>query len=275
MFKPLVSVNIPIYQGERFLEQTIKSVLDQTYQNFEIVLIIDGTNDRSEEIIKKCQEKYPKKIRYQWQKNVGLAQTRNNLIKLSKGEYIAILDQDDYWKKDKLEKQIALFEKKPELGLVFSSITYINEKNEEIGEYHGKMYRGYIFNELYTDYFIPCPTIIFKKELINKIGYFDPAYKYFEEVDFAQKASLFYEFDYLSESTCFYRKHENNTSNNDALWAYERYKCKKNIYHYAKRHKFPILYESKIKKEIMRFFLIHLRTQFLKIGRVFILKGAK
>jgi glycosyltransferase involved in cell wall biosynthesis len=266
----LVSVNIPIYNGKRFLAKTIQSVLDQTYQNIEIVLLIDGTHDESEKIIVEFQKKYPDKIRYKWQENQGLARTRNELIKMSKGEFIAILDQDDLWRTDKLEKQMALFAKDPEIGVVFSGFTDIDVQGNILRNYTGAMHRGYIFNELVRKYFIPCPSIVFKKEIINKIGLFDLVYKYSEEADFLFKAALFFKFDFVEEPLCSYRHHDKNTSKNDTLLNYEVYLLRKNILRFARSNGITLSNKNIIRWQIYKRFMIMLRYKFVNVCKTIV-----
>lgn len=104
--KPLVSIITPVYNAQDYLEETILSVLNQTYKNWELILIDDCSTDKSYEIIEKYL-KEDKRIRYlKNEKNSGPAITRNNGIENSKGDYIAFLDSDDLWSEDKLEKQI-------------------------------------------------------------------------------------------------------------------------------------------------------------------------
>ena len=104
--EPLVSIITPVYNSEEFLEETILSVLDQTYENWELILIDDCSKDDSYKIIDKYLRK-DKRIKYlKNKKNSGPAITRNNGINISKGKYIAFLDSDDLWYKDKLKNQI-------------------------------------------------------------------------------------------------------------------------------------------------------------------------
>lgn len=104
--EPLVSIITPVYNAQEYLEETILSVLQQTYSNWELLLIDDCSTDKSYEIIKKYQNQ-DKRIRYlKNEKNSGPAVTRNRGIESSNGEYIAFLDSDDLWYQDKLEKQI-------------------------------------------------------------------------------------------------------------------------------------------------------------------------
>ncbi len=280
MFKPLVSINIPIYNGELFLKKTLLSALAQSYTNYEIILIIDGTKDHSEAIIQELQATFPEKIRYKWQENQGLAKTRNELINMSRGEYIALLDQDDLWLPHKLEKQMQLFEKDPAVGLVFSDCAYIDGQEKVTGTYPHKLHRGNVFNELFENYFIACPSMIFKKDVIKRAGLFDTRYRYAEEAAFALKVALFYKLDYVPEVTCYYRMHGENTSQDQALLAAENYRFKKDIYAFAKEHQHHANLSNTllIKRELRRLLLAHMRAQLIKLAKILlkpILKGKK
>lgn len=101
---PKISVIIPVYNSEKYIEKCLESVLNQTYKNYEIIVINDGSKDNSKEILSKYQEKYPEVIKHIEQENKGVAKTRNYGIKLAKGEYIAFIDNDDYIDQDYLEK---------------------------------------------------------------------------------------------------------------------------------------------------------------------------
>lgn len=107
----LVSIITPVYNSEKFIEDTIKSVLNQTYKNWEMLLVDDCSTDKSENIIKKY-EKQDKRIKYiKLKENSGAAIARNKALKESKGRFIAYLDADDLWHKNKLEKQIEFMSK--------------------------------------------------------------------------------------------------------------------------------------------------------------------
>lgn len=110
MKQELVSIIVPVYNAEKFLNDTIKSVLDQTYSNFELLLVNDCSTDNSVKIIKKYNDKRIKLINNK--ENSGAAVSRNNGIKESKGRFICFLDADDLWEKEKLEKQIKFMEEK-------------------------------------------------------------------------------------------------------------------------------------------------------------------
>src|ERR1700752_3531385 len=102
---PLVSVIIPVYNGEKYIEQTIRSVLDQTLQDFEIIILNDGSTDSSAEIIKRLQEE-DNRIIYIPKPNTGVSDTRNIGISKASGKYLAFLDADDVWTPVNLEKKI-------------------------------------------------------------------------------------------------------------------------------------------------------------------------
>ncbi|MGG8363830.1 glycosyltransferase family 2 protein, partial [Bacillus cereus] len=104
--KQLVSVVIPLYNTEKYIEETMQSILDQTYKNIEIVIVDDGSKDQSPSIVKNLAEKYPGQVKYVHQKNQGVSVARNTGIENASGEYIAFLDSDDLWHPTKIEKQV-------------------------------------------------------------------------------------------------------------------------------------------------------------------------
>lgn len=130
MEKGLVSIITPMYNGEKFVAETIKSVLNQTYSNWEMLIVDDGSKDKGAEIVNEFASTNSK-IKLVQQANGGSASARNNGIRLAKGQYIALLDADDTWNSNFLEKQFKLMRDKKAL-LVYSSHTRINENSEEI-----------------------------------------------------------------------------------------------------------------------------------------------
>lgn len=116
--KDLISVIIPVYNGEAFLSETIESVFKQTYQNFEIIIIDDGSTDKSGEI---CQS-FGDSVSYFYQNNCGAGQARNNGFKKSNGDFVAFLDTDDYWLPTKLEKQVAVLQANQEFDAVTGQV---------------------------------------------------------------------------------------------------------------------------------------------------------
>lgn len=125
--EPLVSVVIPIHNGAPFLEETLQSVFDQTYQNYEIITINHGSTDNSKEVLSNYTN-----LRYFEEPQLGNGHARNSGIEFSRGEYIAFLDQDDLWMPTKLTKQVEALERDPEALFAISHFQYFLSQGCEI-----------------------------------------------------------------------------------------------------------------------------------------------
>lgn len=126
------SVIIPVYKVEKYIAATVQSVLQQTYKEFELLIIDDGSPDQSVEI---CQQFTDPRIKIIRQQNRGLAGARNTGIRQAQGEYLAFLDGDDLWLPQKLEKHLAHLENSIDVGVSFSRSAFISEAGEELGTY--------------------------------------------------------------------------------------------------------------------------------------------
>ena len=127
---PQVSVIIPAYNGDRYIAQAVESVLTQTYTNWEIIVVDDGSTDDTRQAL----QPYFDRIRYFSQENQGVAAARNRGIQESKSELIAFLDQDDFFLPDKLAAQVALFRSSNSLGIVNSGWRLVNDQGETISD---------------------------------------------------------------------------------------------------------------------------------------------
>ena len=127
---PVVSVIIPMYNVGKYIEQSIKSVLKQTYHHFELILVDDGCLDDTLNVVNKFSDP---RIRIIHQKNRGLSGARNTGIDAARGLYVALLDADDYWAKDKLAKHIQHLSANPKVGVSYSSSLFINEEGVLLG----------------------------------------------------------------------------------------------------------------------------------------------
>ncbi len=208
---PKVSVNICCYNSEKFIKETIQSVLDQTYKEFEIIIIDDGSKDKTGEIVKSIKDS---RVKYYYQDNMGLSASRNRALEMSKGEYVALLDHDDIWEPEKLEKQVALIDSNKNLGLVFSD-SYIIDKNGKIkGTFFelNRPARGQVTKELINADFIPCLTAVMRKSYMEKVGNFKNELKIAEEYDYFLRLSLISDFDYVNAPLAKYRLHQGNAS---------------------------------------------------------------
>lgn len=175
----LISVIIPVYNREKYIAEAIESVLAQTYKPLEIIVINDGSTDNSAEIIKN----FGSKIKYFDQVNSGLANTLNKGINLTNGEFIAFLDSDDLWVKNKLSLQMAIFANNPDVDIVFAYVQqFISpELEDEI------KHKIYISQEIIKGY--SKGTMLAKKEVFSQIGLFDTTLKLGDFIDWYFKAS--------------------------------------------------------------------------------------
>jgi glycosyltransferase involved in cell wall biosynthesis len=140
-----VSVIIPVYGAEKYVAATVQSVLEQTYKNFEVLIIDDGSPDQSIEI---CQQFTDPRIKIIRQQNRGLAGARNTGIRHAQGDYLAFLDADDLWLPEKLEKHVEHLENSPSVGVSFSCSAFIDETGKPLGLYQKPKLRGITIGNL-------------------------------------------------------------------------------------------------------------------------------
>ena len=203
MKNPAVSIIMNCFNGERYLRQAIDSVFNQTYKDWEILFWDNGSTDTSAKIAKS----YGEKVRYfHSKKTYSLGKARNLCMAKSKAEYIAFLDCDDLWLPQKLEKQIPLFEKDPEVALVFSDAIYFNESGNLCQIYQKfKPPRGKIFKELFRKYFICMASTVIQRSAIKNIDWFDERMKLFEDACFFLRLAYKFKTDYCDEPLVKYR----------------------------------------------------------------------
>lgn len=165
MNEPLVSIITPVYNAERFLSDTIKSVKNQTYEKWELLLVDDCSKDNSVSIIKEFQ-KSDHRIKYiKLEKNSGASVTRNTGIKNAKGRFIAFVDSDDIWEPNKLEIQIKyMLDKK--LGFTFTSYRYMKENGTKTNKV-AKAPKKINYNGLLKNTIIGCSTVVVDRKIIG------------------------------------------------------------------------------------------------------------
>ena len=144
---PKVSICIPTYNREVFLKKTIESIVAQTYTDYEIVIVDDGSTDGTAEMLKR--EGYP--VRYFWQENSGDAAARNKLIEVARGQYISFLDSDDLLPPDAIEKMVNVLPDDGEDVIVYGPYVAINQFGDETPRKDKKLYSGYITKNLFEN----------------------------------------------------------------------------------------------------------------------------
>lgn len=161
MIGKLVSVITPVYNSEKYIEKTVLSVLNQTYQNLEIILIDDCSTDNSKNIISYLQEN-DKRVKYvKLAKNSGAAAARNKGLETAKGQYIAFIDSDDVWKKNKLEQQLE-FMKNKNVGFSYTAYETLKEDGTVINK-HIHVPNRINYSSLLKNTAIACSTVIIDK----------------------------------------------------------------------------------------------------------------
>lgn len=208
---PKVSVNIPCFNSEKYIKQTLQSVLNQTFEDFEIIAVNDGSTDRTEEIVKTFSDP---RIKYYYQKNMGLSNTRNRQLALSSGDFIAFLDHDDIWMPEKLELQLRALAKE-NANFCYSKvrrIIYSEEEKEVSNRVIGKRlpYSGHkLITKLCEGNPITWSSVVIESKLCKKIG-FDTRLKRSEDYDHILRASLEIRLVYLDQELVIYRMYPSN-----------------------------------------------------------------
>lgn len=164
--KPLISIIMPAYNSEKFIEQAIESVINQTYENWELIVINDASVDETKEIVLKIAE-HESRIRYfDTPQNLGVSKTRNKAVSFAKGEWIAFLDSDDRWKVQKLEKQIHL-QKELNAELLFTGSAFMDVNGQPL-EWVLHVPNEIRYKKLLKQNVISNSSVLVKKELYQK-----------------------------------------------------------------------------------------------------------
>ena len=218
MKSPLVSVIIPAYNAEKYIERTIHSVLLQNYENIEIIVIDDGSTDNTATVVKKLANE-DKRLHYVHQQNGGVSSARNHGYKLSKGEYLAFLDADDIWLPNNVSKKLAHLQDNPDVGLVHSDAMVIDENDNSLNETK-KGKSGWILDDLllWNGTCIPAPSsILVKREVVDSVGGFDTSLSTAADQEFFFRVAAKYKIGRVEEVTWQYRMHSQNMHSNIAL----------------------------------------------------------
>lgn len=217
-FPMKVSAIILTYNRAHMVAEAIDSVLNQTFRDFELIVVDNYSSDNTESVVKSYADK---RIRYFKHQNNGfIGVNRNYGIKKSRGEYIAFLDDDDLWLPEKLEKQVELLDSNKELGLVYSDI-YLIDSNGNLREhtyfYRIKPFRGEVFNELLQGNFIPLSTVVIRQGVLDEVGGFNLRFIIAQDYDLWLRIAEHYSIDYAEAPLAKYRVHGESGLKNTAL----------------------------------------------------------
>ena len=219
---PLVSVIIPSYNHEKYVSEAIESVLNQTFEDIELIIIDDASKDKSKEIIKYYEKKDSRVLAVFHNENKGIARTMNEGIERASGKFLSLFSSDDVWVEDKLKKQLEILKENENLVVWSEGLIIDNQGNftgERVSQRHGPYKRkksGNIFSELLKGNYICDLSAIFKRENIKNIKY-DEKLKYLNDYKFMVDLAKRYEFYFIAEPLVRYRIHGKNTVLSDKI----------------------------------------------------------
>jgi glycosyltransferase involved in cell wall biosynthesis len=198
---PLISVVIPVYNGEKTIKETVESVLNQTLSDFELIVINDGSQDSTLEVLSSISDPRLKVFSYS---NAGLAASRNRGIELASGEYISFIDADDLWTTDKLEAQLDALQANPQASVAYSWTNWIDESNQL----------------LIRDFVESGSNPLIRKQALDTVGGFDGSVPGVEDWDMWLRLAARYEFAAVPSPQILYRISANSMSTN--VWKMEK-----------------------------------------------------
>jgi glycosyltransferase involved in cell wall biosynthesis len=203
-----VSICIPTYNRKAYLKETLESVFSQTYKDFEVVVVDDGSSDGTEEMIKNLGYN----IRYHWQENSGDAAARNKLIELAECEYITFLDSDDLLVPDAVERMITAMESANGQAIVYGPYFRIDEHGKVFGRCKRTLYSGEVTKYLFQTIFIHSCGSMFPRAAVKEAGGFDESLVVCADYDLWLRLSLQFQFIAMEEPTFRRRRHSGNLS---------------------------------------------------------------
>ena len=200
----LVSIIMNCRNGERYLNESLASVLNQTFLNWELIFVDNMSDDQSKKIFFQHQDK---RLKYFYtNSNLNLGAARQFALDQCRGDFIAFLDTDDLWERQKLENQIKYFSD-PQVGMVISNTIFFSDKKKKIF-YKKKPPTGYILNELLNKYFISLETLVCRKFFLDKILFkFDEDFTMISDLDLALRLSKVSKLEYSPKILAKWRIH--------------------------------------------------------------------
>jgi glycosyltransferase involved in cell wall biosynthesis len=212
---PSFSIILPAYNAESFLRQTLDSILAQTYADFEIVLIDDGSRDQTAAIA----EGLDPRIRVFRQANAGIANARNRGIAEARGDWIAFMDHDDLWHPQKLAAQAQLLQSRPECGIVYGDYlrwdpaTAPTFPDADLDTTRiAEDLSGLILHRMVEFNWVLLSTAVIRRQVFATVGLFDPTMPPADDWDFSIRASVRFPFVKMAQPVTLYRVHANQTS---------------------------------------------------------------
>ena len=242
MKKKLVSIIINCYNGEKYLPQTLQSILDQKYKNFEVIFVDNCSTDSSAKIYKNVKDKRFKY--FKTKKKIKFNNFRNFALKKCNGNFIAFLDADDWWDSEFLNSRKNFFSSSNNYGFAFSNCNFFYENKKSFKIFYKKsLPSGLIINNLLKYYFVILSTIIIKKKIIKSLK-FNSNYNIIGDYDLVLRVANKYKAMAFQDNLATIRIHAENFSHNNRKMFYKEYK------HWANNQNYNNYYFKKNKKNI-------------------------
>jgi glycosyltransferase involved in cell wall biosynthesis len=211
-----VSIIVPAFNAAPFIGDALASVLRQTYPHWETVVVDDGSTDGTRAAVEARMPAFQGRLRYLYQENRGVSAARNTAIRACRGEFIALLDADDIWLDNRLERGVNTLDQHPDAGLVHAQVMRIDRAGALIGKPPSppeKYLSGRIARHIYARRaHLLAPTILFRRRCLEVAGYFDESFSATEDRDLWFRIARSFPVAYLSEVLAWYRVSPNSLS---------------------------------------------------------------
>jgi glycosyltransferase involved in cell wall biosynthesis len=218
---PTVSIIIPTHNRAKLVQEALRSVLGQTFQDYEVIIVDDGSSDNTRQVIKEFTQ-HDKRMHYFCQSNRGPSAARNRGIRASKGQYIAFLDDDDMWLPEKLEKQMRLILADDNVSVAHCDFRFVDEHgNLTPMRWRRAPRRGTLYEDLMYDNVIAgsASAVLVRRQVLMDVGSFDEHLQACEDQDLWRRIALAHGFGYLDEVLVHVRWHAGNIQKNGELMA--------------------------------------------------------
>ena len=265
------SVLLCCYNDEKYITTSINSILNQEYKYFEIIIIDDGSESKTKKILDKFKKQDERIKIFTNSKNIGLTKSLNKGIKLCKYEWIARIDADDLWERNKLKKQVELFLRNKQVSLIYSNLWIQNENLKKRKLYWKKdLPSGIIYKKIIKEYCIGIITVMIKKNILSKKNAFDPKYNVIGDFDLFTRLAKKNKFMAVQAPLATYRVHGENLSLKNRIKEIDELKD------WLRNNKYELQsFEKKIiqnKIDLKKFLYLKLKGQFIESFKLFFKK---
>ena len=205
---PKISIIIPTYNRARYVCEAVDSVFAQTYKDYEIIIIDDGSTDNTRETLKK----YGDRIQYIYQKNMGPPAAMNTGVRRAKGEYYVILGDDDALMPDMLERQVEVMDRNPDVAFVCGGVHFMDGSGQIYKTSRDGRHREKTFKSLLFDNFVWHLTAVVRRKVSEEMGHFDENLATTHDHDLWIRMAIKYRFEYTDAPLAKFRRHPGNYS---------------------------------------------------------------